>query len=63
MKINCNCIANDNGRCVAETCHGEIRTFGARPSTPEARRQRYACAVQGFEDYFSENYTDEDLEE
>ena len=46
MKINCNCIANDNGHCTAETCHGEIRALDARPETSEARRQRYMCAVQ-----------------
>lgn len=63
MKINCNCIANDNGRCVAETCRGEIRALDARPETSEARRRRYMCAVQSFYDYFGENYTDEDLEE
>lgn len=63
MKVNCNCIANSNGHCVAEACHGEIQTLDARFNTPEARKQVYACAVQSFIDYFSEDYTDDDLEE
>ena len=62
MKVNCNCIANDNGRCVAETCRGEIRMFGVRFGTSEDRRQWYAFAAQDFDDYFSGDYTDDDLE-
>ena len=63
MKVNCNCIANDNGHCVAEACWGEIRTLDARFNSPEVRKQVYECAAQSFADYFSENYTDDDLEE
>lgn len=61
--VNCNCIANDNGHCVAETCRGEIQALDARFGSPEVRRQAYACAARSFADYFSEDYTDDNLEE
>ena len=63
MKVACHCIANDNGHCVAETCHGEIRMLDAKLGTPESRREHYDFAVKAFSDYFGEGYEDDDLDE
>lgn len=63
MEVNCNCIANCNGRCVVKTCWGEMQRLDAQFNSLEERKWAYECAAQSFADYFSENYTDDDLKE
>lgn len=63
MKVTCHCIANNNGYCIAETCHGEIIMFDTKFDTTESRRKHYDLAIKAFSDYFEEEYEDDDLDE
>lgn len=44
MKILCKCIANVEGRCVAEKCEGAILAFDVKISTPEQAKEFYQLA-------------------
>ena len=62
-KVNCCCIANINGICKVRECKGEIRRFTDCKANPDEAAIRYNTAKKSFEDYFSENYKDTDMEE
>lgn len=52
MKVNCDCIANYNGRCMAPACRGPIKALDAKLNTPEARAMLYSSSVKAFTECF-----------
>lgn len=61
------CIAEYQGKCVVEICYGKLIQFPGspinRPDSRERHKKAYEIAVDGFKQYFADDYRDEDTEE
>ena len=58
--VNCNCIANANGKCEVENCRGEIGRL-RKNSEKDSKKaaEIYNISADSFADYFSNDFDDE----